>query len=218
MSDSDQVRLTRQDRWQVSMDGVVETRASFGVSARGRHYALQVSHLGGDGGIPAWSRPFRTAEQAEHVAGIRSSVALGDRLPSARQEGMERMAQARRGLDLPPTARAAQALAGAALYRQAAAPRAEGDPLSEAGRENLLGTARQHLRQARAINEAARMPSQPVPPALAAEPVSRPTFAPVVITQAMRDAARAVARAAPASASSIVQRQVQVDRASRARL
>ena len=200
------------------MNGVMETRASFGTSARGHHYALEVSRLGGDGGIPTWSRPFRTVAQAERVAGIRSSVTLGDRPSSARQEALSRMAQARRGLDLPPSARAAQALAGAALYRQAAAPRVQGDSLSEAGRENLLGTERQHLRQARAINEAARMPSQPLPPALAAEPVSRPTSALVVITQAMRDAARAVARAAPASASSIVQRQVQAERASRASL
>jgi len=171
-----------------------------------------VSRLGGDAGSPAWSRPFRTVDQAERVAGIRSLVALGDQVPSARQEVLGRMARDRQGLS--PAAKGALALANAASYRQAAANVGTGS-----GRESLLGAARQQLAQARAANQAGRQAAQPVTRVSAAAPASRPKPAPVVvITQAMRDAARMTARAAPASASSAAQRQAQAARPSRARL
>ncbi len=212
MSGSSQVTTTQEGRWQSSMDGVTETRTSFGTSSRGHHYALEVSRFGSDTGSPAWSRPFRTADQAERVAGIRSSVVLGDQVPSARQEALVRMAQDRQGLS--PTAKGAQALSNAASYRQAAASVGTGS-----SRESLVGAARRQLVQARAVNQANRNATQPVTPAPAAAPISRPKPAPVlVITQAMRDAARGTARAAPASASSAGQRQAQAARPSRARL
>ncbi len=212
MGDTAQVRQTRQDGWHSSMDGATEARTSFGTSARGHHYSIEVSHLGSDAGSPAWSRPFRTADQAERVAGIRSSVALDDQVPSVRQEMLGRMAQARQGLS--PAAKGAQALSNAALYRQDAASLGTGT-----GRDNLLGAARQQLVQARAVNQANRNAAKPVTPAPAAAPISRPKPAPVVvITQAMRDAARGTARAAPAAASSAGQRQAQAAQPSRARL
>ncbi len=212
MSESNSVTQTRQAEWQASLDGATETRTSFGTSDRGHHYALEVSRLGGDAGSPAWSRPFRTADQAERVAGIRSSVALGDQVPSARQEALGRMAQDRQGLS--PAAKGAQALSNVASYRQAAANMGTGS-----GRESLLGAARQQLAQARAVNQVGRQAAQPVTRMSAAAPISRPKPVPVVvITQAMRDAARGTARAAPASTSSAGQRQAQAARPSRARL
>jgi len=212
MSGSIQVTTTQEGRWQSSMDGATEARISLGTSDRGHHYAIEVSRLGSDAGSPAWSRPFRTADQAERVAGIRSSVALGDQVPSARQEALGRMAQDRQGLS--PAAKGAQALSNAASYRQAAASGGTGS-----SRESLLGAARQQIVQARAINQVGREGSQPVTRTPAVAPASRPKPAPVVvITQAMRDAARGTARAAPASASSAGQRQAQAARPSRARL
>lgn len=212
MSESNSVTQTRQAEWQASLDGATETRTSFGTSDRGHHYALEVSRLGGDAGSPAWSRPFHTADQAERVAGIRSSVALGDQVPSARQDVLRRMAQDRQGLS--PAAKGAQALSNAASYRQAAANLGTGS-----GRESLAGAARQQLAQARAINQVGKQAAQPVTLVSAAAPASRPKPVPVVvITQAMRDAARGTSRAAPASASNAGQRQAQAARPSRARL
>jgi hypothetical protein len=188
MSGSSQVTTTQEGRWQSSMDGATEARISLGTSDRGHHYALEVSRLGGDASSPAWSRPFRTADQAEHVAGIRSSVALGDQVPSARQEALERMAQDRQ--ELSPAAKGAQALSNAASYRQAAASLGVGT-----GRESLVGAARQQLAQARAVNQVDREVSQHVTRAPAVVPARRPKPASVVIiTQAMRDAARGTAR------------------------
>ncbi len=207
-----QVRQTRQGGWQSSMDGTTETRTSLGASDRGHHYAIEVSRLGGDAGSPAWSRPFRSAGQAERVAGIRSAVALGEQMPSPRQEVLARAAQLRLGLS--PAAKGARALSDAASYRQAAA--AAG---TESGRESLLGAARRHLAQARAVNQASRSAVQPAVQAAAAVPVGRSKPAPVVvITQAMRDAARGSARAVPVSASSAAQRHSQAARPARARL
>jgi len=212
MSESNSVTQTRQAEWQASLDGATETRTSFGTSDRGHHYALEVSHLGGDAGSPAWSRPFRTADQAERVAGIRSSVALGDQVPSVRQEALGRMAQDRQGLS--PAAKGAQALSNAASYRQAAANLGTGS-----GRESLLGAARQQLAQARAVNQAGRQVARPVTQAPVAVSIVRPKLVPgAAVTQAMRDAARGTAKAAPVSASSAAQRQAQAARPSRARL
>ncbi len=78
MSDTNNVRLTREGVWQTSMDGAVEARTSMGTSIRGNHYAVEVSYSGSDPGERAWSRPFSTTTEAARVASVVSERALGD--------------------------------------------------------------------------------------------------------------------------------------------
>jgi hypothetical protein len=61
-----QVTLVSRGEW-LTHDGWTETRLDLGVSARGHHFALDVSERGGEHDA-RWSRPFSTAEAA-HQAG-----------------------------------------------------------------------------------------------------------------------------------------------------
>ena len=61
-----QVTRVSQGEW-LTYDGLTETRLDLGVSARGHHFALEVSERGGEHDA-RWSRPYPTAEAA-HQAG-----------------------------------------------------------------------------------------------------------------------------------------------------
>lgn len=125
MAEQDAVTVKRQGGWSMSMDGTTETRVSFGSSTKGHHFAIEKSYLGGeDANSDAklrWSRPYATEAQAERVAGIRESLASGDRLPSPREALRDRASDAAAARGTLPAAEAARSLSTAATFRSASA-------------------------------------------------------------------------------------------------
>lgn len=154
MSGSDGVTETKTEAWRTSMDGTTETRTSFGTSLRGHHFAIEVSQMGADSGPSAWSRPYATEADAAKVASIRADMALGERLPSQRENTADRIREAAAGREQPASAQAAQELNSAANSRYIAASMATGKPHLQAA---LKEKAMASVGKARAINQSAQI-------------------------------------------------------------
>lgn len=108
-----QVKTTHNGEWR-TQDGLNETQLSLGRSDSGFHYAVEVSHRGGEP-VGDWSRPFRTATAARKAGQAAENRELGINI--SKHPTVERT----------PRAEHAARLESAAATRKAAAIYKRGD-------------------------------------------------------------------------------------------